>query len=225
MQATDVARAARALRACDRDADRQAAVRAQPAARRRSRRRRRSFPSGCRRSCSSAVRTSPSAERRVAEANEQVGIARTSFFPSVMLNAAGGFEGNTLANWFAWPSRFWAIGPAAVQTIFDGGKRRAVSEAATGRLRRDRRGVSPGDADRVPAGRRQSGGAAHSRAGSAAAGRGDDVGARSRCASRTIAISAAPIRTCRCSPRRRSRSPTNATTSTSCAGAWPPACC
>ena len=71
-----------------------------------------------------------SAERRAAEANELVGIARTSFFPAVMLNAAGGFEGNSLANWFAWPSRFWAIGPAAVQTIFDGGKRRAVSEAA-----------------------------------------------------------------------------------------------
>jgi NodT family efflux transporter outer membrane factor (OMF) lipoprotein len=71
-----------------------------------------------------------SAERRAAEANEQVGIARTSFFPAVMLNAAGGFEGNSLANWFAWPSRFWAIGPAAVQTLLDGGKRRAVSEAA-----------------------------------------------------------------------------------------------
>ena len=71
------------------------------------------------------------AERRAAEANERVGIARASFFPSLMLNATGGFEGNTLANWFAWPSRFWAIGPAAVQTLVDGGKRRAVSEAAT----------------------------------------------------------------------------------------------
>jgi NodT family efflux transporter outer membrane factor (OMF) lipoprotein len=70
------------------------------------------------------------AERRTAEANERVGIARASFFPSLMLNAAGGFEGNTLANWFAWPSRFWAIGPAAVQTLADGGRRRAISEAA-----------------------------------------------------------------------------------------------
>jgi NodT family efflux transporter outer membrane factor (OMF) lipoprotein len=72
-----------------------------------------------------------SAERRAAEANERVGIARTSFFPSVILSAVGGFEGNSLANWFAWPSRFWAIGPAAVQTLVDGGRRRAVSEAAT----------------------------------------------------------------------------------------------
>jgi NodT family efflux transporter outer membrane factor (OMF) lipoprotein len=71
-----------------------------------------------------------SAERRAAEANERIGIAQTSFFPTVMLSAIGGFEGNSLANWFAWPSRFWAIGPAAVQTIFDGGRRRAVSDAA-----------------------------------------------------------------------------------------------
>jgi NodT family efflux transporter outer membrane factor (OMF) lipoprotein len=71
-----------------------------------------------------------SAERRVAEANERVGIARTSFFPTVILSAVGGFEGNAVANWFAWPSRFWAIGPTAVQTLFDGGRRRAISEAA-----------------------------------------------------------------------------------------------
>src|SRR5262249_35385888 len=71
-----------------------------------------------------------SAERRAAEANERIGIAQTSFFPTVMLSAIGGFEGNSLANWFAWPSRFWAIGPTAVQTIFDGGRRRAISDAA-----------------------------------------------------------------------------------------------
>jgi NodT family efflux transporter outer membrane factor (OMF) lipoprotein len=71
-----------------------------------------------------------SAERRVAEANDQVGIARAAFFPTVILSAVGGFEGNALSNWFAWPSRFWAIGPTAVQTLFDGGRRRAISEAA-----------------------------------------------------------------------------------------------
>ncbi len=70
------------------------------------------------------------AERRVAEANERVGIARTAFFPTVMLNAVGGFEGNTLTSWFSWPSRFWAIGPTVVQTLLDGGRRRATSEAA-----------------------------------------------------------------------------------------------
>src|SRR5206468_4323106 len=40
------------------------------------------------------------AERRVAEANEQIGIARAAFYPTVMLNASVGFAGSTLGNWF-----------------------------------------------------------------------------------------------------------------------------
>jgi NodT family efflux transporter outer membrane factor (OMF) lipoprotein len=72
-----------------------------------------------------------SAERRVAAANDEIGIARTAFFPSLILGAVGGFEGNGLSNWLAWPSRFWAIGPTALQTVFDGGKRRATSEAVS----------------------------------------------------------------------------------------------
>jgi NodT family efflux transporter outer membrane factor (OMF) lipoprotein len=70
------------------------------------------------------------AERQVAEANDQIGIARAAFFPSIMLSATAGFEGNSITNWFNWPSRFWAVGPSAVQTIFDGGRRRATSQAA-----------------------------------------------------------------------------------------------
>jgi len=70
------------------------------------------------------------AERRVAEANEQIGIARVAFFPTVLLNASAGFEGNSITNWLTWPSRFWALGPAAAQTLFDAGRRRATSEAA-----------------------------------------------------------------------------------------------
>jgi NodT family efflux transporter outer membrane factor (OMF) lipoprotein len=70
------------------------------------------------------------AERRVAEANAQIGVARTAFFPTLLFNAGIGFESTSIGDWFAWPSRFWSIGPAAVQTIFDGGKRRAVSESA-----------------------------------------------------------------------------------------------
>jgi NodT family efflux transporter outer membrane factor (OMF) lipoprotein len=69
-------------------------------------------------------------ERRVAEANEQIGIARTAFFPSLVLSATGGFEGTSIVNWFNWPSRFWAVGPSMLQTIFDAGRRRATSEAA-----------------------------------------------------------------------------------------------
>ena len=69
-------------------------------------------------------------ERRVAEANDQVGIARAAFYPSLVLGASGGFTGTTIANWFSWPSRMWAIGGTASQTIFDAGRRRAVSEGA-----------------------------------------------------------------------------------------------
>jgi NodT family efflux transporter outer membrane factor (OMF) lipoprotein len=69
-------------------------------------------------------------ERRIAEANDQIGIARAAFFPSLVLSASGGFTGTTIANWFNWPSRMWAVGGQASQTIFDAGRRRAVSEGA-----------------------------------------------------------------------------------------------
>lgn len=71
-----------------------------------------------------------SAERRVAEANAQIGIARTAFYPSLVISAAGGFQGGSLVNWLIWPSRFWALGSSLGQTLFDNGRRRATSEAA-----------------------------------------------------------------------------------------------
>ena len=64
------------------------------------------------------------------EANEGIGIARAAYFPSLVLSATGGLEGSSIANWFTWPSRFWAVGPSMLQTIFDGGRRRATSEGA-----------------------------------------------------------------------------------------------
>jgi NodT family efflux transporter outer membrane factor (OMF) lipoprotein len=70
------------------------------------------------------------AERRVAAASEQIGIARAAFFPTVMLSAALGLEGTSITNWLNWPSRLWAVGPSAVQTLFDAGRRRATSDAA-----------------------------------------------------------------------------------------------
>jgi NodT family efflux transporter outer membrane factor (OMF) lipoprotein len=70
-------------------------------------------------------------ERRVAEANDQIGIARAAFFPSLVIGATGGFAGTSIVNWFNWPSRMWAVGPQLSQTIFDAGRRRAVSEGAT----------------------------------------------------------------------------------------------
>lgn len=70
------------------------------------------------------------AERRAAEANEQIGIARAAFFPNLLITATGGFEGSTPANWLTWPSRFWAVGPTMLETIFDAGRRRATSDSA-----------------------------------------------------------------------------------------------
>jgi NodT family efflux transporter outer membrane factor (OMF) lipoprotein len=69
-------------------------------------------------------------ERRVGEANEAIGIARAAYYPSLILSATGGVEGDSIGNWFAWPSRFWAVGPAMLETLFDGGRRRATSESA-----------------------------------------------------------------------------------------------
>ncbi|HZT33674.1 MAG TPA: efflux transporter outer membrane subunit [Bryobacteraceae bacterium] len=70
------------------------------------------------------------AERRMAEANEQIGIAQAAFFPALLLTASGGFEGNRLVNWLSWPSRLWAVGPSLAETVFDAGRRRAASESA-----------------------------------------------------------------------------------------------
>jgi len=65
------------------------------------------------------------AERQMAAANEQIGIAKAAFFPSLLLSATGGFESTSSSQWFTWPSRFWAVGPQLAETLFDAGKRRA----------------------------------------------------------------------------------------------------
>jgi len=66
------------------------------------------------------------AERAVAQANAQIGIARTAFFPSVTLSVSAGFESLSIAKWLAWPNRVWSVGPALAETIFDAGLRRAT---------------------------------------------------------------------------------------------------
>jgi NodT family efflux transporter outer membrane factor (OMF) lipoprotein len=71
------------------------------------------------------------AERRVAAANSEIGLARAAFYPQVLLAAAVGLEGSSLTNWLNWPSRLWAIGPSAAQTLFDAGRRRAVLSEST----------------------------------------------------------------------------------------------
>ncbi len=69
------------------------------------------------------------AERRVAEANQQIGIADAAFYPNVNLGALAGFQGTTPANWFLWPSLLWSVGTTLSQPIFDGGAIRAQSDA------------------------------------------------------------------------------------------------
>ncbi len=64
-----------------------------------------------------------SAERAMAAANAQIGVARAAYFPSLMLSPTyGGYESNRLANLLAAPSVIWSFGLAATQTLFDGGR-------------------------------------------------------------------------------------------------------
>jgi NodT family efflux transporter outer membrane factor (OMF) lipoprotein len=66
------------------------------------------------------------AERLIAQANAQIGIASAAYYPTVTLSATAGFESTSIVNWFTWPSRFFSIGPAAAETLFDAGLRRAT---------------------------------------------------------------------------------------------------
>ena len=70
------------------------------------------------------------AERRVAAANAQIGVAVAAFYPTITLNASSGFESSSLAQWFTAASHFWSVGPGISQTVFDGGLRRAQTDAA-----------------------------------------------------------------------------------------------
>jgi NodT family efflux transporter outer membrane factor (OMF) lipoprotein len=70
------------------------------------------------------------AERRVAAANAQIGVAKAAYFPSLTLSASYGSRSADASSWFTVPSRFWSIGPAIAQSIFDAGLRRAQTEQA-----------------------------------------------------------------------------------------------
>jgi len=67
-------------------------------------------------------------ERLMAQANAQIGVARAAFYPTLTLSASAGFQSTTGSTWFSWPSRFWSVGPAISELIYDGGLRRATME-------------------------------------------------------------------------------------------------
>jgi len=66
------------------------------------------------------------AERTMASANAEIGIADAAYYPDLTLSATGGFESSTFKHLFDWPSRFWSLGPSVSETIYDGGLRRAT---------------------------------------------------------------------------------------------------
>jgi NodT family efflux transporter outer membrane factor (OMF) lipoprotein len=70
------------------------------------------------------------AERRVAAANAQIGVAVAAYYPTITLSASAGFESGSIAKWLMWPSRFFSVGPAITETVFDGGLRSAQTAQA-----------------------------------------------------------------------------------------------
>ena len=70
------------------------------------------------------------AERRTAEANERMGIARAAYFPVLNLAGSIGYESIATSSLFAASSFFYAVGPTLSQTIYENGRRRGASEQA-----------------------------------------------------------------------------------------------
>ena len=70
------------------------------------------------------------AERSAAAANAQIGIATAAYYPNVTLSAAGGVESTVLGTLFEIPSILWSVGASAFETLFDGGRRHALTDQA-----------------------------------------------------------------------------------------------
>lgn len=70
------------------------------------------------------------AERQVAQANAQIGISKAAWFPSLTLNASGGYKSSSFGEWITLPNRIWSIGPSIALSVFDAGLRRAQTDQA-----------------------------------------------------------------------------------------------
>lgn len=73
------------------------------------------------------------AERRVAQANAQIGVARAALFPTLTLGAAIGYSNDSLSNLLSLPNRIWSLGPALAGPIFDNQLRKSQTNAAIAR--------------------------------------------------------------------------------------------
>jgi outer membrane protein TolC len=62
----------------------------------------------------------------MAAANAQIGVAYAAYYPALTISASGGLESSAIKNLLTWPSRFWSVGPAISETVYDGGLRRAA---------------------------------------------------------------------------------------------------
>lgn len=70
------------------------------------------------------------AERRMAAANANIGLARAAYYPVIRFNGLAGFQSLDADTLFDWPSRFWAVGPSISLPLFEGGRRRATVRQA-----------------------------------------------------------------------------------------------
>jgi NodT family efflux transporter outer membrane factor (OMF) lipoprotein len=70
------------------------------------------------------------AERQMAAANEQIGIARAAYYPNFTLSGIGGLESGRPGNWFTGPSSFWSAGLSATDMLVDWGQRHALNTMA-----------------------------------------------------------------------------------------------
>lgn len=70
------------------------------------------------------------AERNMAQANAQIGVATAAFFPVLTLSASGGYRSARFDDWISVPNRIWSLGSEVAMTVFDGGLRRAQTDQA-----------------------------------------------------------------------------------------------